>query len=264
MLSKVSTFFGPGGFFTPNNQPAQPINFTFNRQLTPIFGSFSGSDPITPGTYSNLGSPVYNPGYLHFEISVSGDTSSITEYGIVSATFANPTYSNNAQLINSAIDFQNPTYGFTYSVSSPELRYYRAYALSTTGDYYYSSAPGILFQMEKIDFPLVLAVGGPGGFPPGPYDITIVAELINPVGTVSEAGFYINQGGVVFEPDIYDPYLVGATGINITTSTASISSNQFYYIINSIGGFDDLSIYVRAYAIYDGQRYWSQLLPLFA
>lgn len=249
-----------------SKQPAtliSPITFTFNRQLTPIFGPFGGSEPVTPGTFS-LGSPVYNPGYLHFEISVSGDTSSITEYGIVSATFANPTYSSNAQLINSAIDFQNPTYGFTYSVSSPELRYYRAYALSTTGDYYYSSGPGILFQMEKIEFPIVYYSEGGPGYGHLPYDITIVARLVDPVGTVSEAGFYINQGGIVFEPQFYDPYWFGSTGINITTSTASISSNQFLYIINSIGGFDDQTIYVRAYAIYDGQRYWSQLLPLIA
>jgi hypothetical protein len=240
-----------------------PITFTFNRQLTPILGPFGGSDPVTPGTYS-FGVTVYNPGYLHFEISVSGDTSSITEYGIVSATFANPTYSSNAQLINSALDFQNPTNGFTYSVSSPELRYYRAYALSDSGDYYYSSGPGILFQMEKIDFPLVLVEGGPGGIPPGPYDITIVARLVDPVGTVSEAGFYINQAGIAFEPDKNDPYWVGATNAIITTASASISSNQFSYFIENVGGSDDQTIYVRAYAIYDGQRYWSQLLPLIA
>jgi hypothetical protein len=118
--------------------------------------------------------------------------------------------------------------------------------------------------MEKIEFPIVYYSEGGPGYGHLPYDITIVARLVDPVGTVSEAGFYINQGGIVFEPQFYDPYWFGSTGINITTSTASISSNQFLYIINSIGGFDDQTIYVRAYAIYDGQRYWSQLLPLIA
>ena len=154
-----------------------PITFTLKRQLTPIFGPFGGAEPITPGTGYNYPVLTYNPGILHFEISVSGETSSIYEYGIISATFANPTYSSNAQLINYSQYFQNPTYGFTYSVLSPELRYYRAYALSTIGDYYYSSGSGLLFQMEKIDFPnIYYSVGGPGN---GnlPYDITIVARL---------------------------------------------------------------------------------------
>jgi hypothetical protein len=236
-----------------------PKTFTLNRQLTPIFGPFGGAEPITPGTGYNYPAPTYNPGILHFEISVSGDTSSIAEYGMVSATFANPTHSSNAQLINYVQDFQNPTYGFTYSVSSSELRYYRAYAMSYTGDYYYSSGPGILFQMEKIDFPLILAVGGPSFMGPDPYDITIVARLVDPVGTVSEAGFYINQGGPGDQPQYYDPYWWGATGVNITTSTASISSNEFSYFINGIGGADDQTLYLRAFAVYGGQRYWSQL-----
>jgi hypothetical protein len=260
MLAKVSTFLGPNGFFTaPNNQPPQPINFTFNRQLTPIFGPFGGSEPITPGTGYNYPVPTYNPGYLYFRISVSGDTSSIAEYGIVSSTFSNPTASSNLQTLSYDWNFQNPSYGLTYSVSSSELRYYKAYAMSYTGDYYYSSGPGVLFQMEEIEFTTVYYSEGGPGLGHLPYDVTIVARLVDPVGTVSEAGFYINQGGIVTEPQFYDPYLFGATGINITTSTASISSNEFSYFINDVGGFDDLTIYVRAYAIYNGQRYWSQL-----
>ena len=113
--------------------------------------------------------------------------------------------------------------------------------------------------MEKIEFTGVYYSEGGPGFGSLPYDVTIVARLVDPVGTVSEAGFYINQGGVAFEPQNYDPYWFGATGINITTSTASISSNQFYYIIDNIGGFDDQTLYVRAFAVYNGQRYWSQL-----
>jgi hypothetical protein len=239
------------------------FTLTLNRTTIPIFGPFGGAEPITPGTGYNYPVPTYNPGVLHFDVSVSGDTSSIAEYGIVSATFASPTYSSSPQLINSYIDFQNPTNGFTYSVSSPELRYYRAYALNYTGDYYYSSGPGILFQMEKIDFPIVYYSEGGPGLGSLPYDITIVARLVDPVGTVSEAGFYINQGGISFEPQ-YDPYWSGATGVNITTSTASISSNQFSYFIENIGGFDDQTLYLRAFAVYGGQRYWSQLQILFA
>ena len=68
---------------------------------------------------------------------------------IVSSTFSNPTASSNLQTL---LDFQNPSYGLTYSVSSSDLRYYRAYALNNTGDYSYSIGPGVLFQMEKIEF----------------------------------------------------------------------------------------------------------------
>ena len=238
------------------------FTLTLNKTTTPIFGPFGGVEPITPGTGYNYPAPTYNPGILHFDVSVSGDTSSISSYGIVSATFASPTYSSNPDPLYGGWYFSGGSGNWSYSVSAPELRYYRAYALSNTGDYSYSIGPGVLFQMEKIEFSNIILENGP---PFGPYDVTIVARLVDPVGTVSEAGFYINQSGISFEPQNYDPYWWGATttfGINITTSTASISSNQFYYIIDNIGGADDINLYVRAFAVYNGQRYWSQLQSL--
>lgn len=238
------------------------FTLTLNKTTTPIFGPFGGVEPITPGTGYNYPAPAYNPGYLHFDMSVTGDISSVYEYGIVSATFTSPTYSSNAQFVNYPQYFDNPSYGVTYSVSAPELRYYRMYASDISGNYFYSIGPGVLFQMEEIEFTGVYySLGGPGYFNT-PYDVTIVARLVDPVGTVSEAGFYINQGGFSIQPEFYDPYWFGATGINITTSTASISSNEFSYFINGVGGFDDQTLYVRAFAVYGGQRYWSQLQVL--
>jgi len=233
------------------------FTLTLNRTTIPIFGPFGGAEPITPGTAIGYYTEN-NPGIVHFEISVSGDTSSIAEYGIVSATFASPTYSSNPQVINSYIDFQNPTNGFTYSVSSPELRYYRAYALINTGDYSYSIGPGVLFQMEEIDLSLTSVFTE--FIPPYYYyDVTVNAKLVNPVGTVSEAGFYINQAGLSVEPEKYDPYWWGATGTNITTATQAIINNELSFTFNTVGGYSDISFYCRSFAVYNGQRYWSQL-----
>ena len=233
-----------------------PFTLTLSRTTIPIFGPFGGAEPIALGTAIGY-STTNNPGIVHFDISVSGDTSSIYEYGIVSDTFSNPTASSNSQFLLYDSNFQNPSYGLTYSVSAPELRYYRAYALSNTGDYYYSSGPGVLFQMEEIDLSLTSVVTG--FIPPYYYDVTVNAKLVNPVGTVSEAGFYINQAGLSVEPENYDPYWWGATGTNITTATQAIINNELSFTFSTIGGYADISFYYRAFAVYGGQRYWSQL-----
>lgn len=237
-----------------NSQRKSIFELLFSRETT---NDISGT-PYIPGEVVAKGDDLYGPGFsngkIYFEITATGDTSSVVEVGIVSSTSPNPTYADDPQ-VGSFGD------GILYEVTNEE-RYFRAYAENNVGQYVYSNSPGILFQMLQINFTYLDQVGG--GFLHTPYNITITSELFGS-NNVGALGIIMNVGSVAYDESVTDPYWWDTNplqGYTVISDAAPTIGNSMTLQFSGVGGFDDLYVYIRAYYVVDGVKYWSSLLIL--
>lgn len=238
--------YGLGTFYSPTQIEVTvvPVAFTFSRRTT--------TDVSDPPNYIN-GEPIaaqgLGQGIVYFDLSLDGNTGSIIDSGIISSTTSSPTSADNPQPFA-------PGQGLEYYMPA-EQRYFRAYATQDGTNYFYSDSPGIQFRMEEIliDDIGVTPISGP---PTYEVQLDFSAQLINPVGTVSNVGFSWKIKPVfdVTEPD---PYYSPTDSISLSPPSSPFT---FTHSITDSSPDSQQLCYVRAWAVIDGIKYWSGMLSV--
>lgn len=232
-----------GTFYSLNQLEVTVIPFSFN------FLRRTDTDVSDPPTYIN-GEPFAatsaGDGQVYFDLSFAGDTGSITDTGIVSSINEYPTETDNPQSLA-------PGQGIEYNMPAGQ-RYFRAYALLDGVGYFYTDSPGILFTMEEMSIDPIIVTPLTGA-PDYNNQVDFAAQLASPIGTVSSVGFSwkILEFASVDEPD---PYYSATGSITLSPPTSPFSFNHSIVVSSQ---FADKTCNVRAWAVIDGVKYWSEM-----
>jgi hypothetical protein len=228
-----------------------PITLTFLRMTSndvSIPGVYTPGDPISAGSWSIPGYTSYNsPGYLYFELQATGNTSSVTNYSIVSSTSSSPTYSvsNNPITVNVGN-------GLTYGVGVGQY-YFRSVAYTSGENFYYSDGPGELARMEQINI-LSYAISY---FPPSGIQINFSFEIVNPSSSPTSVNVWKNFETLPPPPyEQYDPYWTKSGSETLTLTESNIYSYEIYYD----DALMEQYVFIRISASIGGIEYWSPLL----
>jgi len=233
-------------------QSEDKFKIIFSKELRANKNLSIASEPISSGFWAYADNSQCL-GEIYFNLKAIGDTSSILEVGIVSSTSPNPDSSNDSQVVN----FGD---GIAYKTGDG-LKYFRAYALESNGEYHYSDSPGILFNIPTINRAHTQVYRNGNSFS---YTIKIKAEIENLFfSNLDDWGLIMNVGESTYD-DLQDPYWCGiepSDGINKPPDTLSmIENNVILGEWSDVGGLDTDVVYLRAYIVKNGIKYWSKLL----
>lgn len=236
--------YGLGTFYSPTQFTVETVPFTIS------FARRTSTDVSNPPAYIN-GEPFaaigIADGTVYFDLSLTGNTSGLADSGIVSSASPSPTYFDNTQPFA-------PGTGLGYLMPKG-TRYLRAYAVLDTNEEFYSGSPGIQFTMEEMSID-ALGVTPLSGAPTYESQIDMAAQVVSPIGTISSVGFAwkIITGGVIEETD---PYYSSTSSVSLA---APGSPFNFSHSIVSASPDGNKNIYVRAWAVIDGVKYWSDVM----
>ena len=233
-----------GTFYSENEQsiyvPEFSLSFARRTGSNSTYPTVIPSQPVSP-TSGNSDGEVY------FDLEVVGKAANITSYGIASSTNQNPINTDSPVTVTPSED------GVAYIGSPTGLRYYRAFAEIPEGTIY---SPQVAFTMESVTVNSILLYDTPT--PPFGYyyQAVLTGQVNSPAGTITSVGFDYKFVGWAEIPTGNDPYY----GSGATSVTLSVPDDPytFTYTTPEVNLFDG-GIYVRAWAVIDGVKYWSAL-----
>ena len=85
-----------------SNQIPPPYDLILSRRSVTNLGSLLPGEPIAKGSWSFPSYGIYydDPGFLFFELTATGNTSSVTEYGLVYKNTTNPVYTDDPLILD--------------------------------------------------------------------------------------------------------------------------------------------------------------------